>query len=112
MALLKHRLHTPPAPPEPWSIPADCLERNGTGRAGDPLATYLAAATLRAAGHHAPRPRCELQRHVGEPPAPLVTWFKRRRDYYARLLGAARPLELLRPVPPAAGHRTPIAWSV
>ena len=112
MALLKHRLHTPPAPPEPWSIPADCLERNGTGRAGDPLATYLAAATLRAAGHHAPRPRCELQRHVGEPPAPLVTWFKRRRDYYARLLGAARPLELLRPVPPAAGHRTPITWSV
>ena len=79
---------------------------------GDPLATYLAAETLRAADHHAPRPRCELQRRVGEPPAPLVTWYKRRRDYYASLLSAARPLELLRPVPPAAGHRTPIAWSV
>ena len=109
MALLKHRLHKRPAPPEPWSIPADCLDRNGTGRVGDPIATDPLSA-----GHdgHAPLPRCELQRDVGEPPAPLVTWFKRRRDYYASLLSEARPLELLRPVAPAAGHRTPIAWSV
>lgn len=108
MALLKHRLHTPHAPPEPWSVPADCLDRNGTGRHGDPIATEPLSA-----GHdHAPLPRCELQRDVGEPPAPLVKWFKRRKDYYASLLSEARPLELLQPVPPAAGHRTPIAWSV
>lgn len=104
MALLKHRLHTPHAPPEPWSIPADCLDRNGTGRVGDPIATDPS--------DQAPLPRCELQRDVGEPPAPLVNWFKRRKDHYASLLSEARPLELLRPVPPAAGHRTPTAWSV
>ena len=107
MALLKHRLHRSHDPPEPWSVPADCLERNATDRMSDPIATN----PLLASHDHAPLPRCELQRDVGEPPAPLLRWFRRRQRYYTSLLREARVLELLQPAAPAAGHRTPVVWT-
>ena len=104
MKVLAGRLSGEPAPPEPWSTRADCLEPGGAAAPGGRPCAPLAHLVRERDGR--PRPRDKA--HLVKEGRPSADWFQRRHGWATALKERAVPRLAEFPAP-AASHRRLLA---